>query len=282
MYRAALSHLSGLICATALAATSLGAQNYAPPTPSLYPEAGAKRRVLVSDSQSWSVSGGFGGGGGAFGGGTHGGARPQTAEVIKTFNKKCPGVTVTMNKQTADFVVLFDHEGGKGWARKDNKIAVFNRVGDAIYSQSTRSLGSAVGGACKAIMAAPIAAAPPPAPAPVHQVASPNPVAAPAAPARPAAAPARPAPAPPAAPAPAAAMADEEANPCSVFIKSSPNGADISIDGNFVGNTPSNLKLPPGKHKITVQKSGYKTWERSMEVFAGGSVTLDATLEEAP
>jgi PEGA domain len=262
-----------LIFLAATSTHSLKAQNYAP-QPSLYPDQDSKPRVLVSDSQSWSISGGFGGSSGAFGGGVRGGARPQTAEVIKTFGKKCPGVTVTMNKQAADFVVLFDHEGGKGWARKDNKIAVFNRAGDAIYSASTRSLGNAVEESCKAIMAAPVMAPPPSPPAAPVVPVPPTPAA--QTPARPAAPHGSPPPLP-AAPAQAAA---EGINPCSVFVKSSPNGADIEVDGKFVGNTPSNLKLPPGDHTIKVELSDYKTWERTMTVMAGGSVTIDAKLEQ--
>jgi hypothetical protein len=56
-----------------------------------------------------------------------------------------------MDKTKADYVVLLDHEGGKGYARKDNKIAVFHNNGDLVYSGSTRSLGNAVKDACAAI-----------------------------------------------------------------------------------------------------------------------------------
>jgi hypothetical protein len=80
-----------------------------------------------------------------------GGARPQTAEIMKTFGERCP-VIVTNNRDRADFVVMLDHEGGKGWARKDNKVVVFNKAGDMIYSCSTRSLGNGVKDACQAIL----------------------------------------------------------------------------------------------------------------------------------
>ena len=234
--------------------------------PSLYPGSSSTRRVFVTDSNSWSMSGGFGGSSSGFGGGVSGGARPQTAEVIKTFRNKCPGVTVTINRQEADFVVLFDHEGGKGLVRRDNKIAIFYRNGDAIFSKSTRSLGNAVEGACKAILAAPLMAA---APAPSAPPAA-NPMAHPVQPtmAQPPAAAADPAP-------PA-----EETEPSAVFVKSTPLGADIEVDGNFMGNTPSNLKLDPGEHKITVSKGGYTSWERTMKVTAGGNITLNPTLEK--
>lgn len=51
----------------------------------------------------------------------------------------------------ANYAVVFDHEGGK-IISKDNKIAVFNRAGDAIFSHSTRSLGNSIKGACAAIL----------------------------------------------------------------------------------------------------------------------------------
>lgn len=232
-----------------------------------------KRRVFITDSQSWSISGGFGGSGGGFGGGAKGGARPQTAEIIKTFTKKCRGVTVTMNQEMADFVVLLDHEGGKGFARKDNKIAVFDKIGDAILSKSTRSLGNAVDDACRAIMKAPLMAAAPPAP--------PQPAAAPPAQAaQPATAPQPPAaPKPAAQPLPQAMTLAGEPQTSEVMVKSEPSGADIMVNGKFVGSTPSSLRLPAGDQTIRVEMSGYKTWERTMTVTPGSNVSLKATLE---
>src|SRR3954471_13272416 len=110
-----------------------------------------KARVFVTDSKSWEISGHSGGSSGAFGGETHGGARPQTAEIIKTFGEKCREITVTMKQEKANYVVVLEHEGGKSWIRKDNKVAVFNQDGDSIVSHSTMSLGGSVDDACKAI-----------------------------------------------------------------------------------------------------------------------------------
>ncbi len=115
------------------------------------PTTDAKVRVYVTDSQSWEVSGGWGVSGGAGGGATKGGARPQTAEIIKTFGERCPELTVTNNRDKANYVVLLDHEGGKGLLRHRNKVAVFNREGDSIFSHSTLSLGNSVKDACNAI-----------------------------------------------------------------------------------------------------------------------------------
>lgn len=115
-----------------------------------------KLRVFISDSDSWettgNVAGGTSGGNGGLWGSSQGGARPQTAEIMKTFSERCPHVTVTINRDRADFVVLLEHEGGKDLVRKDNKFVVFDKDGDMIQSGSTRSLGNAVKGACSAIV----------------------------------------------------------------------------------------------------------------------------------
>src|SRR5262245_56367510 len=111
-----------------------------------------KPRVYVTDSQSWQIAGGFGGSSEGFGGITSGGARPQTAEIIKTFNEKCQNCIVTANKDKADYVVILEHEGGKEPFSKDNKFALFNKDGDVIKSGSTRMLGNAVKEACRVIL----------------------------------------------------------------------------------------------------------------------------------
>jgi hypothetical protein len=115
-----------------------------------------KTRVFVTDSQSWETRGGSSAGGNRNGwGGSSwmaGGARPQTAEIIKTLNERCPELTVTNNLQKADFVLTLDHEGGKGLLAHRNKVAVFNRDGDDVFSASTRELGNSVKDACAAML----------------------------------------------------------------------------------------------------------------------------------
>jgi len=117
-----------------------------------------KTRVLVTDSQSWESRGGSSAGGNRHGWGSSswfaGGARPQTAEIIKTLNQRCPEITVTNRLDRADFVITLDHEGGKGLLQHHNKIAVFNKDGDVIFSKSTISLGNSVKDACQVMSAA--------------------------------------------------------------------------------------------------------------------------------
>ena len=40
------------------------------------------------------------------------------------------------------------------------------------------------------------------------------------------------------------------------------------------------LKLAPGKHMVTVKKSGYKDWSREIVVQSGSDVQLTANLEQ--
>jgi hypothetical protein len=64
-----------------------------------------------------------------------------------------------------------------------------------------------------------------------------------------------------------------------ISITSIPPGADLEVDGKFIGNTPSSMNLASGDHAIKVTKKGYKTWERNLTA-SGGSVNLNAELEE--
>ena len=63
-------------------------------------------------------------------------------------------------------------------------------------------------------------------------------------------------------------------------ISSTPAGADIYVDQNFVGNTPSTINVPPGKHSLSVRKPGFQDWARDMN-FSGGAITLSAVLVSA-
>jgi len=198
-----------------------------------------KPRVFITDTKSWEVRG------------NAGGARPQTAEVIKTFGEKCPLVTINNKEEKADYVVLVDHEGGKSWYKKDNKAAVFNDNGDSIVSKSTRSLGGSVETACEAITQDWTAGGQARAAARQRSTAAPAAASAPA----------------------------ESAAGARLDVNSDPSGADIEIDGNFVGSTPSSLALSSGEHTISIKKSGYKTWERKMKT-TGGEVKVNAELEK--
>lgn len=64
-----------------------------------------------------------------------------------------------------------------------------------------------------------------------------------------------------------------------IDLKSTPDGAEITIDGKFVGSTPSLIKLAPGDHKVSVEKPGFKQWQRTMTVSPNGNQSVNVTLE---
>jgi hypothetical protein len=81
-------------------------------------------------------------------------------------------------------------------------------------------------------------------------------------------------------PAVPASVASE--NLATVVIKSNPDGAEISVNGKYIGSTPSTVRLAPGDQAISIEKSGYKTWQRTMTINSGGIITIDAALEKNP
>ena len=77
----------------------------------------------------------------------------ENIEVMKAFLRYCPGVTVTAERERADFVVRLDREAPSPVTPfvRGNKVAVFNRDADLVYSHSSRLLAPAVKGACGAV-----------------------------------------------------------------------------------------------------------------------------------
>src|SRR5713226_3355507 len=61
-------------------------------------------------------------------------------------------------------------------------------------------------------------------------------------------------------------------------VSSTPDAADIEIDGNFVGSTPSTMGVAAGPHQLSVKKAGFKPWERKITV-SSGHIKIDATME---
>ena len=76
----------------------------------------------------------------------------------------------------------------------------------------------------------------------------------------------------------AAASAPVPAASAAISVTSPVAGAEIEVDGAFVGSTPTTLQLSPGSHRIVV-KHGVKTWQRTLQVNAGSTVSLNATLQ---
>ena len=73
------------------------------------------------------------------------------------------------------------------------------------------------------------------------------------------------------------APATDTAKTAMIEVSSTPAGADIEVDGNFVGSTPSSFTLSPGDHEIAVKKSGFVAWKRKIAVSTG-KVNINAEL----
>jgi hypothetical protein len=63
-----------------------------------------------------------------------------------------------------------------------------------------------------------------------------------------------------------------------VTVSSVPDGAEVYVDNNFVGNAPATLKLLPGQHTVTVQQNGYQAWTKQISVFGDSEANLKASL----
>ena len=90
--------------------------------------------------------------------------------------------------------------------------------------------------------------------------------------------PASPAATPNAGPTDAPPVSPDQGAAAELEVSSTPDGADIEIDGNFVGSTPSTMGVAAGPHQLSVKKAGFKPWERKITV-SSGHIKIDATLE---
>ena len=177
--------------------------------------------------------------------------RDQSMEMSKDFEEVCPSVRVTISQQMADYTVLLNHIE-IGLFVRDNQFQLADKNGDLL--SKTKEGGSIRGGVkkvCDLIAASWIKTrgqaldASTQAPPPVPDQGAPV-----------------------------------QATTVQIAVSSTPDGADIEIDGGFVGNTPSSIETTPGDHLVLIHKKGFKDWERKVKV-SGGSISLRADLDAA-
>lgn len=77
---------------------------------------------------------------------------------------------------------------------------------------------------------------------------------------------------------PLSSKAEADSAKVAFQVTSEPQEADIFIDGEFKGATPSQLKAVPGSHALKVSRPGFKDWQRNIVVDAGTAVTFNAIL----
>jgi hypothetical protein len=63
-----------------------------------------------------------------------------------------------------------------------------------------------------------------------------------------------------------------------VQIASNPPGAEIDLDGAFVGSTPATVGVSAGDHSVALKKNGFKPWQRKIKVTSG-NIDIAAELE---
>ena len=57
-------------------------------------------------------------------------------------------------------------------------------------------------------------------------------------------------------------------------IVSEPSGAEIEINDEFIGNTPTTVRVKEGKVIVKVKKAGYQLWERTLTLTSGDKRNL--------
>jgi hypothetical protein len=61
---------------------------------------------------------------------------------------------------------------------------------------------------------------------------------------------------------------------------STPPGAEITVDGRYVGNAPSTVGLGTGTHVVVFFMPGFAQWKRELTVFSGSDLNVNATLQK--
>jgi hypothetical protein len=65
-------------------------------------------------------------------------------------------------------------------------------------------------------------------------------------------------------------------------FRSNPSGADVTVDGRYVGSTPSVLGVTAGSHVVVISMAGFAEWKRDLAVSPGSSeLTVNAVLQKA-
>ena len=81
--------------------------------------------------------------------------------------------------------------------------------------------------------------------------------------------------------APVPATAESRDSVVPVAIRTQPDGAEVYIDGGFVGTSPlEELHLKAGSHTLEIRKKGFQTWTKTLSVLPESPTRLDVELEQ--
>jgi hypothetical protein len=190
------------------------------------------------------------------------------------------GDNIDARKEKNGLALLFRNAKGKQAKQFYEFVAdnpALHRAAAKASSSSTSSTSSNAPAPVPAATASEPVTAPLPAAVPARTVA-PTPAVTP---------PSVPAPATAAAPVPAQAAAPPTASTQEIVAEkvrcsfgSTPPGAEITLDGKYVGSTPSAIFLTAGTHSVILSMPGFMQWKRELTVFAGSELTVSAALQK--
>lgn len=61
---------------------------------------------------------------------------------------------------------------------------------------------------------------------------------------------------------------------------SSPVGADVTVDGKYVGSTPSVISMGAGDHEVEMSLAGFGLWKRDLTISTGSQISVNAVLQK--
>jgi len=122
--------------------------------PALLSAQGDALRVHITDRDTWKQEGGFVLANGSGAGHERAGLVRQNTELVKTFNKTCPAVTITADKSAADFIVIWDHSdwAHTNWGGHQNEYSVYRPNGDLVGTGAAHKMPNAAKDICKLVM----------------------------------------------------------------------------------------------------------------------------------
>jgi hypothetical protein len=78
----------------------------------------------------------------------------------------------------------------------------------------------------------------------------------------------------------AQAVPPQKAEKIKCTFSSTPAGADITLDGKYVGSTPSEIAVDTGTHVVVFSMPGFAQWKRDLTVLPGSELTVNAVLQK--
>jgi PEGA domain/SmpA / OmlA family len=65
-----------------------------------------------------------------------------------------------------------------------------------------------------------------------------------------------------------------------VALQSDPPGAEIYLDGQLVGSTPSTLQIASGNHQLALRLAGFQDWTRDLHILPASQIQFSPKLQK--